>query len=325
MIPRKKNTSKAPAPKPDAPGISFEKAVARIQQMMEPNSIVSHDVIIKDRRGIDRQFDVVIRGKFSGQDFLVVIECKDYGRNVGLDTVDEFAKKAEHVRANMRIIFARNGFSENAIKAAKHEGIGTLSLLPQDFENITPSMFIFSYRCIRNWHDMKFWITFHGKSPGFEYDTDSLRHEGIPLSNFYLNLLNQYSSFEKGSVVIENDFAVPLPVVVKGKEVFVRSVRFTAIRKTMNKRRQLPVAATGFFDWQKETPIFPPNTTSIRMLNLRSDMKEWEDLAGDIPKTGPFEMVAHYFADAIDKKSPIPSLDEFMGSINIIIAPFMLF
>jgi len=55
------------------PGVSLELVVARIQQMMEPNSKVTHDEWIVDRFGIKRHFDVTVRGKFAGRDILGVI------------------------------------------------------------------------------------------------------------------------------------------------------------------------------------------------------------------------------------------------------------
>ncbi len=51
-------------------GVSFEKAVARIQQMMDPDSNVTHNEKLTDRARNTRQYDVVIRGRFGGRDVL---------------------------------------------------------------------------------------------------------------------------------------------------------------------------------------------------------------------------------------------------------------
>src|SRR5215212_5196720 len=93
------------------PGIPFEKIVARIQQMMDPNSTVTHNEKLNDRVGNRRQYDVVIRGQFGGRPVLGVIECKDHSRRKGAETVEAFAKKTENLGANLRIVVSRKGFT----------------------------------------------------------------------------------------------------------------------------------------------------------------------------------------------------------------------
>jgi hypothetical protein len=56
-----------PAARDDAPGVGLEKVVARIQQMMDRNSTVTHNEWLVDRIGLRRQYDVVVRGQFAGQ------------------------------------------------------------------------------------------------------------------------------------------------------------------------------------------------------------------------------------------------------------------
>jgi hypothetical protein len=87
--------------KRDVPGIGLEKIVARIQQMMDPNSTVTHNEVLEDRVGNSRQYDVVIRGRFGGRPVLGVMECKDHSRKKGPDAVEAFAKKSENLGANL--------------------------------------------------------------------------------------------------------------------------------------------------------------------------------------------------------------------------------
>src|SRR5438046_1944612 len=82
------------------PGVSLEKAVAAVQQLMDKTTKVTHNEFIIDRLGNRRQFDVVIRGSFGGRPMLGVIECKDHGTKKGPSDVEAFAKKTEHVCAN---------------------------------------------------------------------------------------------------------------------------------------------------------------------------------------------------------------------------------
>src|SRR5262245_48931937 len=99
----------------ELPGQSLEKAVARVQQMLDLHSTVTHNEKIVDRVGNERQLDVVIRGYFAAQSLLGVMECKDHNRKKGLDAVEAFAKKTEHLNANFRIMVSRKGFTKQAL------------------------------------------------------------------------------------------------------------------------------------------------------------------------------------------------------------------
>ncbi len=50
--------------KRDRTGRTLENAVARIEQMLDPNSKVTQNERLADRAGNKREYDVVIRGQF---------------------------------------------------------------------------------------------------------------------------------------------------------------------------------------------------------------------------------------------------------------------
>ncbi len=100
--------------------------------MMDPETSVKHNEKLRDRVGNIRQFDVVIRGRFAGRDVLGVIECRDHNRKKGPGAIEAFAKKTENLNANFRLMVSRKGFTDQALNLARHEGIGCLSLLPND-------------------------------------------------------------------------------------------------------------------------------------------------------------------------------------------------
>ena len=113
-------------------GVPFEEMVSKVQQQLDPNSVVTHNEILVDRIGHQRQFDVVIRGHFAGQQILGAMECKDLNRNVGIQDVESFITKCNDTNANIRIFVSRKRFTKKAIDKAKHHGIKTLSLLPDE-------------------------------------------------------------------------------------------------------------------------------------------------------------------------------------------------
>lgn len=94
-------------------GESFERRVLEIQQKLAPDTELFHDEKVSDIHGIERQFDVVMRGTFAGRPVLGVIECRDNSRRKGLDAVEAFAKKCESVGANLRLMVSRRGFTKN--------------------------------------------------------------------------------------------------------------------------------------------------------------------------------------------------------------------
>jgi restriction endonuclease len=128
---KKKGKGRSRSRKPP-PGVGLERTIARIQQLMARGSNVTHNEKLQDRVGNLRQYDVVIRGVFAGQPILGVIECKDHNRKKGPDAVEAFAKKTENLVAHLRMMVSKKGFTERAIRLAKHEGVTCLSLLPND-------------------------------------------------------------------------------------------------------------------------------------------------------------------------------------------------
>lgn len=311
----------APSPKKLNPGIGFELAVAQVQKMLDANSVVTHNEFLTDRLGNERQFDVVIRGTFGGYNLLGVIECKDHGEKIGPTHVEAFSGKAESVGASFRIMVSRHGFTESAMSIAKHDHIGAFSLLPQDCESMNPAIFIYWYRSIYTWGPAKMCGDFAGQNPTNWTVMDELQFEGIPLANYYRKLLIAENEVKKGTVVIDSSFKEPLPIVHRGEALYLRSIRFSIPRKCQHKRKRLALSGTGFFDWDKQSPIFPKLPKSIMVQGNNQSMEGWEDLDGDLPKLEPYQVVAVYFIDAIDDQAPIPSLAQHIETLTVSVMP----
>src|SRR5207302_6838585 len=52
---------------------------------------------------------------------LIVAECKDYKRRVGIDKVDELIGKIDDIRAVMGVLVSNSGFSEDAERRAAQD------------------------------------------------------------------------------------------------------------------------------------------------------------------------------------------------------------
>lgn len=95
----------------------YEKAVAEYVRQLDPGVTVEHDQRLPGLlSGRPRQIDVLVRGKLAGETILIVWECKDYTRAVGLGTVEEFIAKLVDVGANKGVLIASSGFTEAAIR-----------------------------------------------------------------------------------------------------------------------------------------------------------------------------------------------------------------
>ena len=63
-----------------------------------------------------------------GINFLVLIECKCYAKNVGVDDIVEFAYKLRDIGAHKGIMVSTRGFQKGVFKVAKAEGIALVKI-----------------------------------------------------------------------------------------------------------------------------------------------------------------------------------------------------
>lgn len=111
-------------PPPDKPDWKkLEEIIAFIQTELAPGAVVRHDHKIKGRSGRTRQLDVTIMQNISTVPILIVLECKQYKRPVGIEKLEAFATKLRDVRANCGVMVSESGFDEGARAMAAHENI----------------------------------------------------------------------------------------------------------------------------------------------------------------------------------------------------------
>jgi hypothetical protein len=313
---KKKELSKK---KKDAPGITLEKVVVRIQQMMDQNSIVTHNEILEDRVGNKRQYDVVIRGQFGGRSILGVMECKDQNRKKGPDAIEAFAKKTENLGANLRIMVSKKGFTQQALKLAKHENIGCISLLPDDPDQAGFSIGEMWYGVIRRWSKIRLNVHFAiDPAPILTFDSGKVYWEGKPVVNWFKReLITKYGEeTNEGEHVIELKFDEKRNIEIEGKEYPVTGITCIATRVCRNKRKWVNWSGDAFYDWHTGQITIPAKGTLVGSA-VESDIAVWPDYDGDIPEKG--ETVATAFIRMIfyetqkwdaDRDNEIPNLYE---------------
>lgn len=269
-----------------APGISLEKVVARIQQMMDPNSTVTHNEKLIDRVNIERQYDVVIRGRFAGQPVLGVIECKDHSVKKGPAAIEEFSKKTENLGANLRLIVSRKGFTKKALKLAKHEHIGCLSLLPSDPKMAGFSIGEWWYGVITEWQDMHLLVTFVDPTfaPG-DFKPESVTYNGMPVVDWFLReFFTTYKDRRKeGDVELQVKFNEPRELDIAGDKRMVSALACRAKGVYQLKRKWIHWSGDAFYDWHANKMMIP-NKGTIVGSTVDSVLSTWEDFPGPLPE-----------------------------------------
>jgi hypothetical protein len=266
-------------------GIPLEKAVARIQEMIDPNSHVTHDELLTDRLGNKRQFDVVIRGTFAGHSVLGVVECKDHNRKNGPGAVEAFAKKCENLGANVKIMVSRLGFTSQALTVAKHEKVICLSLLPGDYGQTGLTLTMTAYAQIWEWADILFGLDDADTSTQLgEYTADDVLLNGRPVLDLFLRELGTTYAKHKTAGPLKKvlDFDHPVVLDIRGQRVSTQRVRFRATRICRHKTKQLRLFGDAAFDWHTDKWTFPKGG-QVFGSEWKGDYSDWDDYDGTIP------------------------------------------
>ena len=287
---------------PETPGSAFEKLTAAIQRMMDPNAAVAHDVWIVDRIGQRRQFDVVVTGKFGGQDMLGVIECKDYSKKVGIGEVDAFITKSNDVNASFKVLVARRGFTRSALEKCAHHKIQALSLLIDDPAN--QRFFVGSYwdADVVHWDQLSVALLRSDNAPFNEqFKVEAVSIGGKRVLDWFTNYLLEHGDEFTGDGWIL-DFAVvfnePQLVAHGGAEpVSCAAISFKAQRARRELQRAVGVAGPGFFNWNAKEATFPAGAT-IASAPVPLDFEHWEPRRREgRPKTGHVEVMMEVHMD----------------------------
>ena len=284
--------------------------------MMDTNSVVTHNEKLKDRVGNIRQFDVVIREQFGGRPVLGVIECKDHSRKKGSDSVEAFAKKSENLGANLRLIISKKGFTDQALKTAKHENVGCLSLLPQDPKQLGFNIGNMFYGVIKTWEILKIDIHFAVSPCPFKtFNINTVKWKDKAVINwFWKELFTTYcDENEETTHVLEVLFDKPQNFEVEGQECSLKGITCYANRIIKKKKQWFSWSGDALWDWHTNQLSVPvQGTLTGGAVNI--DLSTWEDYDGEI-------LSNHGIADVILSKTQTwdSSKDEEVPDLSYIL------
>jgi hypothetical protein len=292
MVEKKGNDRKRASPAnrkdKDKPGTTLEKIVVEIQQKMDPKTQVTHNERLPDKNGIMRQCDVVIRGTLGGRPILGIGECKDHSRKKQMEAIDAFAKKCESLNANFKFMVSRKGFAPNALARAVAEGVGCLSLLPNDPKQAGFSVGDLWYGKLYSWTDFRLEIVWAmSERPVTSCENEDVKWQGKPVLDWFVKELytTYFDHKEEGPVRIANEFNQVRKIEVKGTEYDVKALACHATRICQKKKLWVSWSGDAFYDWHKKEFTLAPRG-SIVSSQIDSDLTKWKDFEGVIPEIG---------------------------------------
>ena len=273
MIREKKLNSDSGMP----PGIAFEKLVAAIQSKIDPTATVAHNQKIIDRLGHKRQFDVVVRGAFAGQQMLGVIECKDLRRPVGIGEIDAFATKSRDVSANISILVSRKGFTKSALEKCRHYNIQPLSLINDDEAN--DQLFIGTLWLAEKstFTELRMQLFLEPPMPeNMQYSLEDVKIDGKRIIDWYTNILLSEGPLimDDGWIAEKNiNFSSNQSILVAGNIYLCKGISFHAHRVREKFQKLAGIGGQGFFDWNLKSVTLAPGDMVSDAVTL--DFTQW--------------------------------------------------
>ena len=87
---------------------------------------ILHNAKLKGLSGYEHQIDVAYRFRIWKTEMLVIVECKQYQKSVGVDDLLEFRSRVEDLRAHKGIFVTSSGFQSGAVEFAQANRIALL-------------------------------------------------------------------------------------------------------------------------------------------------------------------------------------------------------
>jgi hypothetical protein len=110
-------------------GKPYETLVGLIAKALHPDAVVEVGEWVEGPDG-EREIDVSIKGAIDGKDTFILVECKDWKRDVGIGTIDAIDSKRRDLGADRTIVVA-NGFTDPALAKAHRTDITCMSALAE--------------------------------------------------------------------------------------------------------------------------------------------------------------------------------------------------
>ncbi|MGZ8163148.1 MAG: restriction endonuclease, partial [Methylobacter sp.] len=121
-------------------GDEYQEIVGLVREALDPDAAVKVGQWIEGPDG-RRDMDVEVRGTVEGKEQFILVECKDWKKKVGIETIDALESKRHDLVADHAVIYSNSGFSQPALRKARRVGIQAFSALREKDKKIRVSVF----------------------------------------------------------------------------------------------------------------------------------------------------------------------------------------
>ena len=273
---RKKQHSKpTQAPKP---GDAYQDAVASVARSLDPTAEVEVGswTIGPDGR---RDLDVVMRPKQASSSPMVVIECKDWNRPIGIALIDALESKRRDINASVAMICSNSGFTADALRKAARVGIPALAALIEGDNRIRVVVREQIYVPI---------VHYLHHSPTFHHQqlSDDVKRR---LTNVYTKeytygdksmepwvaakLLDiAFRATRSRSFIARIKFRVPIIAEVRGINLVINKIEIRAAFTVQWMTQIAEIGASqGMYDYLRKVVVFGPGKYQFHLKNVDSE------------------------------------------------------
>ena len=187
---------------------------------------------------------------------------------------------------------SRKGFTDQALRLAKHEGIGCLSLLPHDPNQIGFGVGDMWYGRQYKWGES--YITVYladvtAKLPD-HFESPSIKWSGQPIIEWFKKEFYTTYRLEKqtGDHTLKVQFDCTRSIAIEGEEYDVKGLALTVKRLCQPKKQWVTWSGDAFYDWQSGSFTVPPQGILIGS-RIDTTLIDWDDFDGVIPEAGKGE------------------------------------
>lgn len=104
------------------------------------NISIERNKKLKDRHGVEREFDIYWEYELMGHTFKTVVECKDYSSLISMEKLDAFHSKISSIPTSLKGIFAtRVGYQSGVLGRLRDDTIELLIIREQNDSDWTDS------------------------------------------------------------------------------------------------------------------------------------------------------------------------------------------
>ncbi len=94
----------------------YEKEILTYFQETFPDTTISFDkTIVGKYSKVDRQIDILIEGEVAGYEIKIIVDCKNFSKNIDVKQVESFCSMVEDVDVHQGVLITQKGFSKAAI------------------------------------------------------------------------------------------------------------------------------------------------------------------------------------------------------------------